>query len=84
MFCNCIFSAGYLVHPFNWQTYLEHTNSTAAADSLFTLVMLLTVIDKKIDKIVNSTGVLSIGTILVLLVHLILGKELTFIIRESI
>lgn len=28
---------GYLVHPFNWQTYLEHTNSTAAAESLFTL-----------------------------------------------
>ncbi|RMX60289.1 hypothetical protein pdam_00017999, partial [Pocillopora damicornis] len=31
--------AGYLVHPFNWQTYLEHTNSTAAADSLFTLAV---------------------------------------------
>lgn len=30
---------GYLVHPFNWQTYLEHTNSTAAADSLFTLAV---------------------------------------------
>jgi len=31
---------GYLVHPFHWPTYLEYSNSSAAPDSLFNLVIL--------------------------------------------
>ena len=31
--------SGYLVHPFHWPTYLEWSNSSAAPDSLFNLVM---------------------------------------------